>query len=80
MVRTLIGDACSRRPDRSGVEFDPDKAIVAYGGIAVSKGGYAFAHDEAAVAEHMGHEQIDIEVALGLGTGAAQVIGIDLGP
>ncbi|MBA3678141.1 MAG: bifunctional glutamate N-acetyltransferase/amino-acid acetyltransferase ArgJ [Sphingosinicella sp.] len=64
----------------SGVEFDPDKAIVAYGGIAVSKGGYAFAHDEAAVAEHMKNEQIDIEVALGLGSGAAQVIGIDLGP
>ena len=26
------------------------------------------------------NERIDIEVALGLGTGPAQVIGIDLGP
>jgi glutamate N-acetyltransferase/amino-acid N-acetyltransferase len=64
----------------SGVDFDPDKAVVSYGGIAVSKAGTAFPHDEAGVAQHMKNERIDIEVALGLGTGAAQVIGIDLGP
>jgi glutamate N-acetyltransferase/amino-acid N-acetyltransferase len=71
----LLGAAGS-----AGIEFDPDLATVAYGGIAVSKAGTAFPHDADAVAEHMKHEQIDIEVALGLGSGSAQVIGIDLGP
>lgn len=71
----LLGAAGS-----AGVDFDPDVATVAYGGIVVSKAGTAFAHDEAAVAEHMKDQRIDIEVALGLGTGSAQVIGIDLGP
>ena len=71
----LLGAAGS-----AGVEFDPDLTSVAYGGIVVSKAGTGFDHDEAAVAEHMKNEKIDIEVALGLGTGSAQVIGIDLGP
>jgi glutamate N-acetyltransferase/amino-acid N-acetyltransferase len=64
----------------AGIEFDPDRATVAYGGIVVSRAGAASPHDEAAVAQHMKQEQIDIEVALGLGSGSAQVIGIDLGP
>ena len=64
----------------AGIGFDPDKAVVAYGGIVVSEAGTSIAHDEAAVADHMKNQRIDIEVALGLGTGAAQVIGIDLGP
>lgn len=71
----LLGAAGS-----AGVEFDPDLTSVAYGGIVVSKAGTGFPHDEAAVAEHMKNEKIDIEVNLGLGTGSAQVIGIDLGP
>jgi glutamate N-acetyltransferase/amino-acid N-acetyltransferase len=64
----------------SGVEFDADKVTVAYGGIVVSRAGAPLEHDEAAVARHMKNEQIDIEVALNLGSGSAQVIGIDLGP
>lgn len=64
----------------AGVEFDPDRVTVAYGGIVVSSGGAPLDHDEAAVARHMKNEQIDIEVALNLGDGSAQVIGIDLGP
>ena len=64
----------------AGVDFDPDRVTVAYGGIVVSKAGTAHAHDAAAVAAHMAGERIGIEIALGLGSGAAQVIGIDLGP
>jgi glutamate N-acetyltransferase/amino-acid N-acetyltransferase len=46
----------------------------------VSRAGTNAPHDADAVAEHMKNETIDIEVALGLGSGSAQVIGIDLGP
>jgi glutamate N-acetyltransferase / amino-acid N-acetyltransferase len=64
----------------ANVAFDPDRSHVAYGGIAVSRGGAPIAHDEAKVAEHMKREHIDIEVGLGAGKGEARTIGIDLGP
>jgi len=71
----LLGAAGS-----AGIAFDPDKSRVAYGGITVSRAGTNVDHDEDAVARHMRNERIEIEVALGLGKGEAQVIGIDLGP
>ena len=71
----LLGAAGS-----AGIEFDPDKAEVSYGGILVSRAGTNFDHDADAVHAHMKQDTIDIEVALGLGNGSAQVIGIDLGP
>ena len=71
----LLGAAGS-----AGIAFEPEKTEVAYGGIVVSRGGTNAEHDHEAVAAHMANEKIDIEVALGLGSGAAQVIGIDLGP
>jgi glutamate N-acetyltransferase/amino-acid N-acetyltransferase len=64
----------------SGVAFEAEKTSVAYGGIVVSRGGTNAEHDADAVAAHMANEKIEIEVALGLGGGSAQVIGIDLGP
>jgi glutamate N-acetyltransferase / amino-acid N-acetyltransferase len=64
----------------AGIEFDPEIASIAYGGIVVSRAGTAVEHDAAAVAAHMKQEQIEIEVALGIGSGSARVIGIDLGP
>jgi len=64
----------------SGIAFEAEKAVVSYGGIVVSRAGTNAEHDEQAVRTHMKNERIEIEVALGLGKGAAQVIGIDLGP
>jgi glutamate N-acetyltransferase/amino-acid N-acetyltransferase len=71
----LLGAAGS-----AGIAFEPEKTEVSYGGILVSRAGTNFEHDHEAVAAHMANEKIDIEVALGLGSGSAQVIGIDLGP
>jgi glutamate N-acetyltransferase/amino-acid N-acetyltransferase len=71
----LLGAAGS-----AGIDFDPEASRVSYGGILVAEGGVAIDHDEAAVAEHMKRDEIDIEVNLGVGKGAARVVGIDLGP
>jgi glutamate N-acetyltransferase / amino-acid N-acetyltransferase len=64
----------------AGIAFDPDKAGVAYGGICVAEAGAPVPHDEGAVAQHMKLERIEMEVFLGLGSGSARAIGIDLGP
>ena len=64
----------------AGVAFETEKSAVSYGGVVVAEAGAPIPHDEAAVALHMKNEKIDIEVALGLGSGSAQMIGIDLGP
>jgi glutamate N-acetyltransferase/amino-acid N-acetyltransferase len=64
----------------AGVAFETEKTMVAYGGIRVAEAGAPLPHDAGAVAAHMGQESVEIEVALGLGSGSAQVIGIDLGP
>ena len=64
----------------AGVEFEPGDSAVAYGGVVVARGGVPVKHAEGAVQKHMEHEQIDIEVDLGVGSGSARIIGIDLGP
>jgi glutamate N-acetyltransferase/amino-acid N-acetyltransferase len=64
----------------AGVEFDPDRATVAYGGVVVSRAAVGVPHDAAAVAAHMAGEAIEIEVGLGVGAGEARLIGVDLGP
>jgi glutamate N-acetyltransferase/amino-acid N-acetyltransferase len=64
----------------AGVAFETERSAVRYGGILVAKGGIGVAHDDAALARHMAQDEIAIEVALGLGGGSAQMIGIDLGP
>ena len=64
----------------AGVAFDADKSEVAYGGVVVARGGAPIPHDEKKVAKHMKRDHFEIEVSLGAGKGAAQVIGIDLGP
>ena len=52
---------------------------VAYGGVVVCAGGVAVAHDAAAVAAHMAGRHVEILCDLGLGSGAAAVLGTDLG-
>jgi glutamate N-acetyltransferase/amino-acid N-acetyltransferase len=64
----------------AGIDFETDKTTVSYGGTIVARGGTNADHDQEAVVRHMAGERIEIEVALGLGKGRAQVIGIDLGP
>jgi glutamate N-acetyltransferase/amino-acid N-acetyltransferase len=64
----------------AGIAFEAEKTAVAYGGTIVARAGTNADHDPEAVARHMAGERIEIEVALGLGQGRAQVIGIDLGP
>lgn len=71
----LLGAAGS-----ADVAFDMDASAVFYGGIKVAEAGAPLVHDEAAVADHMKNEKIDIEVVIGTGSGSAQMIGIDLGP
>lgn len=64
----------------AGIAFETERSSVAYGGIPVALAGVPVAHDAAAVTDHMKRQEVDIIVDLGLGSGAAQVIGIDLGP
>jgi glutamate N-acetyltransferase/amino-acid N-acetyltransferase len=64
----------------AGIAFETEKSAVSYGGIRVAEQGAPLPHDAEAVAAHMSQECAEIEVTLGLGSGEAQVIGIDLGP
>jgi glutamate N-acetyltransferase/amino-acid N-acetyltransferase len=64
----------------TGVDLDVEKSWVSYGGIRVAKGGVGCEHDGDALVEHMLGDEVQIEVHLGRGKGAATMIGIDLGP
>jgi glutamate N-acetyltransferase/amino-acid N-acetyltransferase len=62
----------------AGIEFDPDRLSVSYGGVAVARGGVAVAHDEDEVLKHMAGRDLRIVADLGLGAGAAHVLTNDL--
>ncbi|MEA2703704.1 MAG: glutamate N-acetyltransferase / amino-acid N-acetyltransferase [Actinomycetota bacterium] len=64
----------------AGVELDPDRVAVAYGGIAVCVEGVATDHDAGAVAAHMAGRHVSIVAHLGLGEHEASVVFTDLGP
>jgi glutamate N-acetyltransferase/amino-acid N-acetyltransferase len=64
----------------AGVDFDPGRVSVAYGGTEVCRDGVAVAHDAATVASHMRGATIEIVCDLGLGTGGASLLTNDLGP
>jgi glutamate N-acetyltransferase / amino-acid N-acetyltransferase len=63
----------------AGVAFDIDTVSVSYGGTVVCAGGVAAAHDAEAVKTHMAGRHIELLCDLGLGSGAAAVLGTDLG-
>ncbi len=63
----------------AGVEFVPDWCTITYGGVAVCERGEAVAHDAAAVAAHLAGRHLEIGCDLGVGDGAAVVLGTDLG-
>lgn len=63
----------------AGIEFDPRRAVIAYGGIPVSVGGVAVAHDSEAVARHMADRWISVDIELGLGEGVGSILTTDLG-
>ena len=64
----------------AGVEFDPDRVTIAYGGTTVCAGGVAADHDAAAVAAHMAGRHVSIVADLALGDHEASVLTTDLGP
>jgi glutamate N-acetyltransferase/amino-acid N-acetyltransferase len=64
----------------AGVAFETAGTLVKYGGTPVAKAGTPLEHDGDRVKKHMAGERIEIEVGLGVGSGTARMIGIDLGP
>ncbi|MGB0630135.1 MAG: bifunctional glutamate N-acetyltransferase/amino-acid acetyltransferase ArgJ [Alphaproteobacteria bacterium] len=64
---------------KSGEEADRDRLTISIGGIAVAdKGMVVKGYKEAPVAKHMKGQEIDIDVDLKIGTGAATVWTCDL--
>lgn len=62
----------------AGVGFDPDLVSVSYGGVTVCRDGVACAHDNVVLDTHMAGRDIVLDADLGLGSGAAEVVGADL--
>ncbi|NCY16742.1 MAG: bifunctional glutamate N-acetyltransferase/amino-acid acetyltransferase ArgJ [Actinobacteria bacterium] len=61
-----------------GIDFDPARLKVSYGGITVCDGAVDAAHDAVAVAAHMAGRHLEIVADLGLGGGAATILTNDL--
>ena len=63
----------------AGVEFDPDRVAVSYGGVTVCSSGVAAEHDSSAVKAHLAGARVEIGCDLGLGTGRGSLLTCDLG-
>jgi N-acetylglutamate synthase/N-acetylornithine aminotransferase len=63
----------------AGVEFVPEFCSIAYGAVTVCASGEAAPHDPAAVTAHLAGRHLEVSCHLGLGDGAAVVLGTDLG-
>ncbi len=63
----------------SGAAFDLDRVSIAYGGIAVCRGGVGIDHDQDAVATHMKLDHVLVTCDLGLGDKSATIFTTDLG-
>jgi glutamate N-acetyltransferase/amino-acid N-acetyltransferase len=63
----------------AGTPFDLDRCSVAYGGVTVCAAGVAVPHDAAAVAAHLAERHVTLTCDLGLGTGSATMLTVDLG-
>jgi glutamate N-acetyltransferase/amino-acid N-acetyltransferase len=61
-----------------GIDFDPAKFSVSYGGITVCRGAIDAEHDAGAVAAHMAGRNLEIVADLGLGSGTATILTNDL--
>ncbi len=62
----------------AGIEFDPDRVAVAYGGEVVCRDGVEVDHDEAAVKEHLAERHIRVTADLGVGSGTGRILTNDL--
>ncbi len=62
----------------AGVDFDPDRVSVAYGGVTVCAGGTAADHDAVAVAAHLAERNVTVRADLGLGSGRGVILTNDL--
>jgi glutamate N-acetyltransferase/amino-acid N-acetyltransferase len=60
------------------VKLDVGALTIAYGGTVVSRAGVAADHDEAAVADHLAGEYVELHCDLGVGDGEARVLTNDL--
>lgn len=64
---------------KAGEPADRDRLSISFGGIAVARRGEVVAgYDEAPVAAHLKGQNIDLEVEIGIGAGAATVWTCDL--
>jgi len=63
----------------AGVAFDMALVQVAYGDTVVCRRGVAADHDDKAARLHMALPHVEIRCDLGLGSGTAAVMGVDLG-
>jgi glutamate N-acetyltransferase/amino-acid N-acetyltransferase len=62
----------------AGIELDPRRLSIRYGGTVVASGAVAVEHDAAAVAAHMAGRYLVVRAELGVGDGSAFVLTNDL--